>query len=82
MGGRVKIRDIEIRLCRSKAETVGEYGMRMGGASGFEFLVITLETDDGVKGHSFGFAGRVVEAVLSRPRSTRPGEALAGVPHL
>jgi len=58
----VKIRDIEIRLCRSKAETGGDYGMRMGGASGFEFLVITLETDDGVKGHSFGFAGRGVEA--------------------
>ena len=58
----MKITDIEIRLCRSRAEVAGDYAMRMGGASGFEFLVVTLETDSGVKGHSLGFAGRGVEA--------------------
>jgi hypothetical protein len=58
----VKITNVEIRLCRSKADAAGDYAMRMGGASGFEFLVVTMETDAGVSGRSLGFAGRGAEA--------------------
>lgn len=58
----MKISEIEIRLCRGGGEITPEYGMRMGGTSGFEFLVITMRTDEGIEGHSFGFAGRGVEA--------------------
>ncbi len=53
-----KISDIEVRICRGGGATVNSYGMRSGGASEFEFLVITMRTDDGIEGHSFGFAGR------------------------
>jgi len=35
--------------------------MRIGGKSTFEFLVVTLRTDEGVTGTSFGFAGRGAE---------------------
>lgn len=58
----MKITDVEIRLCRNQGIPVEEIGMRAGGASAFEFLVITLRTDEGLQGHSFGFAGRGVEA--------------------
>jgi L-alanine-DL-glutamate epimerase-like enolase superfamily enzyme len=58
----MKISGIEIRLCRSSGEIAQEYGMRMGGSSEFEFLVITMRTDEGLEGNSFGFAGRSVEA--------------------
>jgi L-alanine-DL-glutamate epimerase-like enolase superfamily enzyme len=35
--------------------------MRSGGKSTFDFLVITMKTDEGIDGHSFGFAGRGAE---------------------
>ncbi len=57
----MKITDVEIRLCRSEVETGPAYGMRAGGTSAFEFLVVTLKTDAGIDGHSFGFAGRGAE---------------------
>lgn len=58
----MKISDVEIRLCRQSEGFHQDYGMRMGGPSGFEFLCITMRTDEGLEGHSFGFAGRGVEA--------------------
>ncbi|MCC7154863.1 MAG: hypothetical protein IT161_09840 [Bryobacterales bacterium] len=54
----MKISDIQVRLCRVERQTPPEAGMRSGGASNFEFLVITMTADEGVQGHSFGFAGR------------------------
>jgi L-alanine-DL-glutamate epimerase-like enolase superfamily enzyme len=35
--------------------------MRVGGKSNFDFLVISIKTDSGITGHSFGFAGRGAE---------------------
>jgi L-alanine-DL-glutamate epimerase-like enolase superfamily enzyme len=35
--------------------------MRAGGASSFDFLVISMATDEGLEAHSFGFAGRGAE---------------------
>ena len=35
--------------------------MRVGGTSTFDFLVITMKTDEGIEGHSMGFAGRGAE---------------------
>jgi L-alanine-DL-glutamate epimerase-like enolase superfamily enzyme len=35
--------------------------MRTGGKSTFDFLVISMKTDAGIEGHSFGFAGRGAE---------------------
>jgi L-alanine-DL-glutamate epimerase-like enolase superfamily enzyme len=57
----MKIQDIEVRLCRSEVATGPDYGMRAGGTSAFEFLVVTVRTDEGVEGTSFGFAGRGAE---------------------
>jgi L-alanine-DL-glutamate epimerase-like enolase superfamily enzyme len=60
----MKIADIEVRLCRSTDVPAmpRSYGMRSGGTSKFEFLVVTMTTDDGLAGRSLGFAGRGVEA--------------------
>lgn len=37
-------------------------GMRLGGTSGFEFIFLTIRTDCGLVGRSFGFAGRGMAA--------------------
>ncbi len=55
------IESIDIRVCRAENKAGVEYEMRAGGRSSFEFLVISMRTDEGVEGHSFGFAGRGAE---------------------
>lgn len=57
----MKIASIEIRVCRNTTEAMADSEMRSGGKSTFDFLVITLRTDEGVEGTSFGFAGRGAE---------------------
>ena len=57
----MKIDSIEIRVCRNTQEAMADSEMRSGGKSTFDFLVITLRTDDGIEGTSFGFAGRGAE---------------------
>lgn len=52
------INSIEIRLCRNTREAMSDSEMRAGGKSSFDFLVISMRTDEGIEGHSFGFAGR------------------------
>ena len=54
----MKISDIEIRLCRSKAPKMKDSEMRDGTRSDLEFLVITMKTDEGLQAETFGFAGR------------------------
>ena len=54
----MKITGIEVRVCRNDQPIGMEAGMRSGGPSDFEFIVITMRTDAGVEGNSFGFAGR------------------------
>jgi hypothetical protein len=44
----MKIRDIRIRVCRNRREVSHEYQMRSGGQSGFEFIVVSMETDIGL----------------------------------
>jgi len=54
----MKISDIRIRVCRNHQPAMADSEMRAGGASSFDFLVISMTTDEGIQGHSFGFAGR------------------------
>lgn len=54
----VKIAEIEIRLCRHPLPPMRRGEMRDGIPSELEFLVITLKTDQGITGETFGFAGR------------------------
>jgi len=54
----MKITSIEVRVCRNTREAMTDSEMRVGGKSTFDFLVISMKTDEGVEGHSFGFAGR------------------------
>ena len=49
---------IDIRVCRNTQDTMTDSEMRMGGRSTFDFLIITMTTDTGIKGTSMGFAGR------------------------
>jgi L-alanine-DL-glutamate epimerase-like enolase superfamily enzyme len=55
------IKFIEVRACRNTREAMSDSEMRAGGRSNFDFLVISMKTDDGMEGHSFGFAGRGAE---------------------
>jgi L-alanine-DL-glutamate epimerase-like enolase superfamily enzyme len=57
----VKITDITIRVCRNERHLMSDTEMRSGGASNFDFLVLSMKTDEGIEGHSFGFAGRGAE---------------------
>ena len=57
----MKIGSIEIRVCRNKMQAMSDSEMRAGGRSEFDFLVVTIHTDEGISGTSFGFAGRGAE---------------------
>jgi L-alanine-DL-glutamate epimerase-like enolase superfamily enzyme len=52
----MKITDVEIRACRSRRPNFDPTRLRDSYAEEFEFLVITLHTDSGISGTSFGFA--------------------------
>jgi L-alanine-DL-glutamate epimerase-like enolase superfamily enzyme len=55
------IKSIKVRVCRNTREAMSNHEMRAGGKSNFDFLVISMKTDSGIEGHSFGFAGRGAE---------------------
>lgn len=55
------IKSIDIRVCRNTREAMGDSEMRTGGKSTFDFIVVSMKTDDGIEGHSLGFAGRGAE---------------------
>jgi len=57
----MRITSIEIRVCRNTRKAMADSEMRAGGKSDFDFLVITMKTDEGIEGTSFGFAGRGAE---------------------
>ena len=57
----MKIKDIEIRMCRHKESVMKDSEMRDGKKSDLEFLVITFHTDEGLTSSTFGFAGRGAE---------------------
>jgi len=52
----MKISDIEVRVCRAKRPDFAAERLRDSYAESFEFLVVTLTTDEGVSATSFGFA--------------------------
>jgi len=54
----MRVTDVEVRVCRNEREAMSDTEMRAGGRSTFDFLVVTLRTDEDVEGTSFGFAGR------------------------
>lgn len=54
----LRIDSIEIRVCQNARPAMTDSEMRSGGKSTFDFLVVTMKTDEGIEGHSFGFAGR------------------------
>jgi L-alanine-DL-glutamate epimerase-like enolase superfamily enzyme len=54
------IKSIEVRVCRNTQPTT-DAAMRAGGTSNFDFLCVSMKTDEGIVGHSFGFAGRGAE---------------------
>ena len=55
------IKSIEVRVCQNRRAAMTDGAMRTGGKSNFDFLVVSMKTDAGVEGHSFGFAGRGAE---------------------
>jgi L-alanine-DL-glutamate epimerase-like enolase superfamily enzyme len=57
----VIIKSIEVRACRNTRDAMSDGEMRTGGKSNFDFLVISMQTDSGITGRSFGFAGRGAE---------------------
>ena len=57
----MKIKDIEIRMCRHNQPVMKDSEMRDGKKSDLEFLVITFHTDEGLSSSTFGFAGRGAE---------------------
>ena len=57
----MRITSIEIRVCRNTLPAMSDSEMRSGGRSTFDFLVISMKTDEGITGHSMGFAGRGAE---------------------
>lgn len=54
----MKITSVDVRCCRRGAERFGDGAFRTGDFTGFEFLVVTLGTDEGLSASMFGFAGR------------------------
>lgn len=52
---------IDIRACRNTRTGMSDSEMRVGGKSNFDFLFVSIKTDEGIEGHSFGFAGRGAE---------------------
>jgi L-alanine-DL-glutamate epimerase-like enolase superfamily enzyme len=56
----MKITNIEIRLCRHDSAPKGAT-LNTTTSSALEYLVISIHTDEGHSGHSFGFAGKGAE---------------------
>ena len=57
----MRISDVEVRACRRKPRGFDEAAFRTGDFGHFEYLVVTLRTDEGPSATTFGFAGRSAE---------------------
>ena len=57
----MRIAAVEVRCCRRPADRFVQSSLRTSDFKGFEFLVVTLRTDDGLSASMFGFAGRSAE---------------------
>ncbi|MGH6862582.1 MAG: enolase C-terminal domain-like protein [Phyllobacterium sp.] len=54
----MKISSIDVRCCQRKPGDFANSAFRTGDFANFEFLVITMKTDNGLEATTFGFAGR------------------------
>jgi L-alanine-DL-glutamate epimerase-like enolase superfamily enzyme len=57
----MRITKVDVRSCRRGPERFPASAFRTGDFKGFEFLVVTLHTEDGESASMFGFAGRSAE---------------------
>jgi L-alanine-DL-glutamate epimerase-like enolase superfamily enzyme len=57
----MKIASVDVRCCRRRPGGFAREAFRTGDFNNFEFLVVTMTTDDGVSATAFGFAGRSAE---------------------
>ena len=54
----MRITNVEIRCCERVSDTFDQSAHRTGDFGAFQFLVISLETDTGLKASTFGFGSR------------------------
>jgi L-alanine-DL-glutamate epimerase-like enolase superfamily enzyme len=54
----MKITEVDVRCCQRRPGSFDAEAFRTGDFANFEFLVITLKTDEGLEATTFGFAGR------------------------
>ena len=54
----MKITSIDIRACHRPADRFPTAALRGGSFRGFDFIVVTMKTDNGLSASMFGFAGR------------------------
>jgi L-alanine-DL-glutamate epimerase-like enolase superfamily enzyme len=69
------IKDIEIRACRGSDEPESKdavAAVKLPGGSRPDFTVITITTEDGVKGTSFGFGAQDAKAAAATMSQVKP----------
>ena len=54
----MRVSEVEVRCCRRAVRQLGADSLLSGAMRDFDFLVVTLRTDNGLSATSFGFAGR------------------------
>lgn len=57
----MKIASVEVRCCTRVPDAFAKSAFRTGDFAAFQFLVVTLKTDEGLAATTFGFAGRSAE---------------------
>ena len=55
------IKSIQVRVCRNRCEAMADSEMRTAANRTSISWLYSMNTDAGVEGHSFGFAGRGAE---------------------
>ena len=69
------IKDIEIRACRGSDEPASKdavAAVKLPGGSRPDFTVVTITTEDGVKGTSFGFGAQDAKAAAATMSQVKP----------
>lgn len=54
----MKITHVDVRCCQHRPDGFDKGAFRTGDFANFEFLAITMKTDEGLQATTFGFAGR------------------------
>ena len=61
----MKITAVDVRCCQHSPGNFNTSAFRTGDFANFEFLVVTMKTDDGLEATAFGFAGRSARGRLT-----------------